>query len=66
MTKLSQLVATGGLLLANLGTAVADELLTPKHEPGRCAIRGHCGSKSFFGNSCRASITTSRRSRMRS
>lgn len=19
------------------------------HEPGRCAIRGHCGKKSFFG-----------------
>lgn len=23
--------------------------LTPVHEAGRCAIRGQCGSKSFFG-----------------
>lgn len=22
---------------------------TPIHEPGRCAIRGQCGKKSFFG-----------------
>lgn len=34
-------------LLAGLG--LADELYTPKHEPGRCAIRDHCGKKSFFG-----------------
>jgi Niemann-Pick C1 protein len=33
--------------LAGLG--MADELYTPKHEPGRCAIRNHCGKKSFFG-----------------
>ncbi|PFH56935.1 hypothetical protein XA68_15748 [Ophiocordyceps unilateralis] len=25
------------------------EPLTPKHEPGRCAIRGHCGKQSLFG-----------------
>ncbi|KAK3349308.1 patched family-domain-containing protein [Lasiosphaeria hispida] len=49
MTKLSQLVTTGGLLLAGLGSAVA-ESYTPKHEAGRCAIRGHCGSKSLFGS----------------
>ncbi|KAK0708145.1 patched family-domain-containing protein [Lasiosphaeris hirsuta] len=49
MTKLSQLVATGGLLLAGLGSAVA-ESYTAKHEAGRCAIRGHCGSKSLFGS----------------
>lgn len=24
--------------------------LTTKHEAGRCAIRGHCGSQSFFGS----------------
>ena len=47
MTKLS-LVASGALLLAGLRTATA-EALTPKHEVGRCAIRDHCGSKSFFG-----------------
>lgn len=34
-------------LLAGLG--LADELYTPKHEAGRCAIRDHCGKKSFFG-----------------
>lgn len=34
-------------LLAGLGTA--DEMYTPKHEAGRCAIRDHCGKKSFFG-----------------
>ncbi|KAK0629211.1 sterol-sensing domain of SREBP cleavage-activation-domain-containing protein [Bombardia bombarda] len=49
MTKLSQLVATGGLLLAGINSVTAD-LFTPKHEAGRCAIRGHCGSKSFFGS----------------
>ncbi|KAK4677332.1 niemann-Pick type C-related protein 1 [Podospora pseudoanserina] len=49
MTKLSQLFASGGLLLTALSTAV-DAGYTPKHEAGRCAIRGHCGSKSFFGS----------------
>ncbi|KAK1755638.1 Niemann-pick type C-related protein 1 [Echria macrotheca] len=49
MTKLSQLVANGGLLLAGLGGVAADPY-TPKHEAGRCAIRGHCGSKSLFGS----------------
>ena len=34
-------------LLAN-GTA-EDSGFTKKHEAGRCAIRGHCGKKSFFG-----------------
>lgn len=34
------------LLLAGL---VRAELLTPKHEPGRCAFRDHCGKQSFFG-----------------
>lgn len=34
-------------LLAGLG--LADDLYTPKHEAGRCAIRDHCGKKSFFG-----------------
>ncbi|KAH6843184.1 patched family-domain-containing protein [Chaetomium sp. MPI-CAGE-AT-0009] len=48
MTKLPSLVASGGLLLTILGSAVADTDYTPKHEAGRCAIRGHCGSKNFF------------------
>ncbi|KAK3291380.1 patched family-domain-containing protein [Chaetomium fimeti] len=48
MTKLPRLVASGGLLLTTLGSAVADTIYTPKHEAGRCAIRGHCGSKNFF------------------
>jgi Niemann-Pick C1 protein len=46
MTRLSFLVAASTLLLASEASA---ELLTPKHEAGRCAIRGHCGKKSFFG-----------------
>ncbi|KAJ4306006.1 niemann-Pick type C- protein 1 [Collariella sp. IMI 366227] len=50
MTKLPSLVASSGLLLAaTIGSATAD-VYTPKHEAGRCAIRGHCGSKSFFGS----------------
>ncbi|KAK3941461.1 patched family-domain-containing protein [Diplogelasinospora grovesii] len=55
MTKLAQLGAKAGcglLLLAGLGSAAVetDRSWTPKHEAGRCAIRGHCGSKSFFGS----------------
>ncbi|XXG95946.1 niemann-Pick type C- protein 1 [Hypoxylon texense] len=46
MGLISQLVV-GALLL--VGSAAADELYTPKHELGRCAMRGHCGKKSFFG-----------------
>ncbi|KAL2256594.1 hypothetical protein VTK26DRAFT_1432 [Humicola hyalothermophila] len=38
------------LLLATAGAASASTVYTPKHERGRCAIRGHCGSKSFFGS----------------
>lgn len=49
MTKLLQVFASGGLLLTAVGSAVAD-VYTPKHEAGRCAIRSHCGSKSFFGS----------------
>ena len=36
-------------LLSSL-RAVDAEAFTPKHEEGRCAIRGHCGKKSFFGS----------------
>lgn len=39
-------VATG--LLATSVLVSADSF-TPKHEPGRCAFRGHCGKQSFFG-----------------
>lgn len=46
MARLSSLVAAGALLVASVTKA---ELLTPKHEAGRCAIRGHCGKKSWFG-----------------
>ncbi|KAG7286033.1 hypothetical protein NEMBOFW57_008332 [Staphylotrichum longicolle] len=49
MTKLSGLVASGGLLLTALGSVAAD-VYTPKHEAGRCAIRGHCGAKRVFGS----------------
>ncbi|QPC72355.1 hypothetical protein HYE68_003107 [Fusarium pseudograminearum] len=41
----SQLGAAA-VLFAGLGFA---EQYTPKHEPGRCAFRGHCGKQSFFG-----------------
>ncbi|RDW85641.1 multidrug efflux transporter AcrB transmembrane-containing protein [Coleophoma crateriformis] len=38
------------LIAALLGTGIASaELFTPKHEAGRCSIRGQCGKKSFFG-----------------
>lgn len=33
-------------MLAALSNA---EGFTPKHEPGTCAFRGHCGKLSFFG-----------------
>jgi Niemann-Pick C1 protein len=32
-----------------LPTSASAELSTPKHEAGRCAIRGHCGKTGFFG-----------------
>lgn len=40
------------LTIAGLALAISGinaELHTPKHEAGRCAIRGTCGKKSFFG-----------------
>ncbi|KAI1380316.1 multidrug efflux transporter AcrB transmembrane domain-containing protein [Hypoxylon crocopeplum] len=46
MARIARLFA-GALLLAS--SVVADELYTPKHEAGRCSMRGHCGKKSFFG-----------------
>ncbi|PCG95978.1 Short-chain dehydrogenase/reductase SDR [Penicillium occitanis (nom. inval.)] len=35
--------------LVTLVSAVAAQGITAIHEPGRCAIRGHCGKKSIFG-----------------
>jgi len=51
MAKLSRAITAAGLLLTGLGhaTTTAAEPFTPIHEAGRCAIRGHCGSKGFFG-----------------
>ncbi|KAB5543014.1 patched family-domain-containing protein, partial [Coniochaeta sp. 2T2.1] len=46
MTRLSFVALAAGLLA---GLAQAEEPYTPKHEAGRCAIRGHCGNKSFLG-----------------
>ncbi|KAL9078828.1 MAG: hypothetical protein Q9157_002269 [Trypethelium eluteriae] len=40
------LAASSILSLSN----AADDGLTKIHEAGRCAIRGHCGSQSFFGS----------------
>lgn len=39
---------TAGLLALLAGTALAGPDLTTKHEKGRCAIRGQCGSQGFF------------------
>ncbi|KAI6878731.1 hypothetical protein KC318_g17201, partial [Hortaea werneckii] len=36
--------------LAATSIAASGPDLTTKHEPGRCAIRGHCGSQSLFGS----------------
>ncbi|KAI1337014.1 patched family-domain-containing protein [Xylariaceae sp. FL0016] len=47
MARISSLLVAGAVLLAS--RASADDLLTPKHEAGRCALRGHCGKKGWFG-----------------
>lgn len=50
MTRLSALATAGVFLLLSGASQAADSVLyTPKHEVGRCAMRDHCGSKSFFG-----------------
>uniref|UniRef100_A0A093UN78 Niemann-Pick type C-related protein 1 n=1 Tax=Talaromyces marneffei PM1 TaxID=1077442 RepID=A0A093UN78_TALMA len=38
-----------GLICSTLLSAVTAQGITAIHEPGRCAIRGHCGKKSIFG-----------------
>jgi Niemann-Pick C1 protein len=40
--------ALAGLLAVSLVSAEA--AYTPKHEAGRCAIRGNCGKQGFFGS----------------
>lgn len=47
MRGLQRLAA--GLLCSTLFSAVTAQGITAIHEPGRCAIRGHCGKKSIFG-----------------
>ncbi|KAI1178001.1 patched family-domain-containing protein [Nemania sp. FL0916] len=47
MARTSFLIGAAAALLVT--RSAADELFTPKHEAGRCALRGHCGSKGFFG-----------------
>ena len=47
--------ATSGAFAASLlsvlvGSALCAPDLTSKHEKGRCAIRGHCGSEGLFGS----------------
>ncbi|KAL9011005.1 MAG: hypothetical protein Q9173_004113 [Seirophora scorigena] len=37
------------LLLSQISTASNDGNWTVKHEAGRCAMKGQCGKKSFFG-----------------
>lgn len=51
MTRLTRLAAAAmSLAAAAQGVlATASDALTPIHEAGRCAMRGHCGSKGFFG-----------------
>ncbi|CAN8097870.1 unnamed protein product [Discula destructiva] len=48
MNKFSALASAGAVIFAGLSSAAA-ELYTPIHEAGRCAVRDHCGAKSFFG-----------------
>lgn len=47
MARISYLIGAAAALLAM--RSAADELFTPKHEAGRCALRGHCGKKGWFG-----------------
>ncbi|EFX05334.1 patched sphingolipid transporter [Grosmannia clavigera kw1407] len=53
MARLSRFITAGGsavlLVLAGLDQVAAEETkYTPKHEAGRCAIRGQCGKQSLF------------------
>lgn len=46
MVRFGSSAVVAGLVTAGLASA---EAYTPLHEAGRCAIRGQCGKKSFFG-----------------
>lgn len=46
--RLSCLPLLAGLVVAQ-SSAVFAQGETKIHEEGRCAMRGHCGKKSFFG-----------------
>ncbi|KAJ2892807.1 putative patched sphingolipid transporter protein [Zalerion maritima] len=48
MTRLFGSLALGIAILSLSASHAAAEY-TPKHEAGRCAIRGQCGTKSWFG-----------------
>lgn len=49
MARLARVAAAASLIMAAQGAFATADALTPKHEAGRCAMRGHCGSKGFFG-----------------
>ncbi|KAI1265406.1 patched family-domain-containing protein [Xylariaceae sp. FL1019] len=49
MARICSLFGAGVALL--VAGASADDLFTPKHEAGRCALRGHCGKRGWFGKS---------------
>lgn len=40
--------AVGAFFLISLAAVIEAEPYTPKHEAGRCSIRGSCGSGGFF------------------
>src|SRR5690348_5149580 len=42
--------AITALILLLPSFSSAESVLTPIHEAGRCAIRGHCGKKGWFGS----------------
>lgn len=44
-----QLFSTLLVVISAFGAVASAEGETKVHEEGRCAIRGHCGKKSFFG-----------------
>lgn len=49
LTRPARLLGLTWLLLSILGVSANEGNWTVKHEAGRCAIKGQCGKKSFFG-----------------
>jgi Niemann-Pick C1 protein len=45
----SVLAVLGGSFASAATTTTSSPVLSPTHAPGICAIRGNCGSESFFG-----------------